>query len=342
MEYVLAEKEWDFAMLFYSASAIAQHYFWADMESQVATNPYSQVIRTAYEALDTAVGRLVSAAGPQTCVFVISDCGAGPLISGVQVNTFLRKEGFLSYKQSASTAASRRLVSRLRTSVQGSLQKWLPKSWYYTVNHRLPGLKVWVQSYLADSDIDWSKTQAFCRGKEGDLFINLKGRDPYGIVEPGQQYESVRSAIIARLEALTDPATGCKAVDRVHRAEELYRGPMLDWAPDLIIAWRDNAYMPTEHDRDKDSIFVTRWREYMNWPTSGGHRLEGVLVACGPGICRGATVTGAGIIDLVPTWLHCLRQDVPGDLEGRVIPELFERAAPSVRHLDLGSARHAT
>ncbi|MGH8129480.1 MAG: alkaline phosphatase family protein [Steroidobacteraceae bacterium] len=329
MEYLLREKPWEFAMVFYSASAIAQHYFWSDMADDNATNPYRNVIRAAYEALDAAVGRLVDAASRDCRVFVISDCGAGPLQSGVQVNTFLRQAGFLAYRQRKATAASRKVVSRLRTRVQGLLQKWTPKSWYYAVNHHLPGLIAWVQSYLAGSDIDWSATRAFCRGKEGDLFINLRGRDPHGIVEPAE-YESVRTAIIERLEALVDPATGQKAVERVYRAEELYKGPMLASAPDLIIHWSGTAYQPTESDRDKDSIFVTRWREYMDWPTSGGHRLEGVLIACGPGIRCGANVTDARIIDLLPTWLRCLGQDVPDELEGRVVTELFERDGHAV------------
>jgi hypothetical protein len=100
--------------------------------------------------------------------------------------------------------------------------------------------------------------------------------------------------------------------------------------------------MPTESDRDKDSIFVNRWREYMNWPTSGGHRLEGVLVASGPGIRRGVPVAGAQIIDLMPTWLHCLGQDVPNELEGRVIVELFEPTAPSIARVDPRRASNAT
>jgi len=332
MEYLLTAKPWEFAMVFYSASAIAQHYFWADMEDGSATNPYRDVIRKAYEALDTAVGRLVDSAGPDCRIFIISDCGAGPLRSGVQVNTFLKQEGFLTYRQRASTTAFRSVVSGFRTRAQGLLQKWTPKSWYYAANHRLPGLVAWIQSYMAGSDIDWSATRVFCRGKEGDLFINLKGRDPHGVVEPGEEYESLRTAIIERLQALIDPATGKNAVDRVYRAEEIYQGPMLNWAPDMIIAWRDTAYVPTESDRDKDSIFVTRWREYMNWPTSGGHRLEGVLVAVGPGIRRGVTVSGARIIDLLPTWLHCLGQDIPDELEGRVIADLFERDFQSVEH----------
>ena len=331
MEHLLTSKPWEFAMVFYSASAIAQHYFWSDMEDGSEANLYRNVVRDAYEALDTAVGRLVRAAGPDCRVFVISDCGAGPLLSGVQVNTFLRQEGFLEYRQRAATVASRKLVSRLRTRFQGMLQTWMPKSWYYAVNYRFPGLVAWVQSYLADSDIDWSRTRVFCRGKEGDLFINLKGRDPHGIVEPGAEYEMVRNALIDRLGALVDPATGQRAVERVYRAEEIYSGPMLGSAPDLVIHWRNTSYQPTESDRDKDNVFVTRWREYMNWPTTGGHRLDAVLIAAGPGLRRGVTVDGARLIDLLPTWLRCLGQDIPGELEGQVVEELFEANGVQVR-----------
>lgn len=324
VEYLLSKKPWEFALVFFSASAIAQHYFWSDMTDADASNPYRHIIRDAYEALDAAVGRLVAVAGPDATVFVISDCGAGPLRSGVQINTLLRQEGFLAYRQHKTTRASRRLVSRLRTGAQALFQKWLPKSWYFAVNHRLPGLVAWVQSYLAGSDIDWPATRAFSRGKEGDVFINLKGRDPQGVVAPGTEFEAVRDAIIERLGVLVDPATGEKAVERVYRAEELYHGPMLGSAPDLVIHWRNTEYQPTESDRDKDSVFVTRWREYMNWPTTGGHRLDGVLIAAGPGIRAGATVGGARIIDLLPTWLRCLGQPVPPALEGRVVDELFE------------------
>jgi predicted AlkP superfamily phosphohydrolase/phosphomutase len=82
--------------------------------------------------------------------------------------------------------------------------------------------------------------------------------------------------------------------------------------------------MPTESERDKESIFVPRWREYMNWPTTGSHRIDGILFAKGPGICKGKKVEGASIIDMTPTWLHSLNQRIPDDLEGRVIPGLFE------------------
>jgi predicted AlkP superfamily phosphohydrolase/phosphomutase len=167
-------------------------------------------------------------------------------------------------------------------------------------------------------------TQAFSRGKEGDIFVNLAGREPHGIVSPGAEYEQVRDRVIAAFEQLVDPQTGEQAASRVYRREELFQGPMLDWAPDLIVEWRNCAYMPTESERDKGSVFVERWREYMDWPTSGAHRIEGVLVASGPGIRVDNELEGARIIDLMPTWLTCLGQPLPAGLEGTVLNDLFD------------------
>ena len=134
----------------------------------------------------------------------------------------------------------------------------------------------------------------------------------------------MRSSIIERLSKLIDPVTGKNAVDRVYRAEELYEGPMLEWAPDLIIEWHNTAYVPTESDRDGESIFVPRWREYMNWPTSGSHRIDGILFAKGSGISKAKRIEGARIIDMLPTWLYSFNQRTPADLEGCIIPGLFE------------------
>jgi len=332
IEYLLSEKEWDFFMTFYSTTAIAQHYFWSDMECQDEGNPFRNVIQTTYRCLDRAVDRLVRVAGSETIVFIISECGAGPLQSGVQINTWLEQEGFLTRKTRTLNApggsnSMRVIKSGLRSLVANTrknVQRHLPQSMYFWANRNMKGVKAWIQSYLTSSDIDWCKTKAFSRGKEGTIFINLKGRDPEGIVNPGEEYESVRSSIIEHLSKLVDPVTGKKAIDQVYRAEELYEGPMIEWAPDLIIAWRDTAYEPTESDRDKESIFVPRWREYMNWPTTGSHRIDGILFAKGPGISKAKRIEGARIIDLMPIWLYSLNQRIPSDLEGRIIPGLFE------------------
>ncbi len=334
LTYLIENKNWDFFITFYSASAITQHYFWKDMQLQ--NNVYKDVIKTAYKSLDTAIDRLIKAAGPNTYIFIFSECGAGPLTSGIQINTWLQKEGFLTYKKTNNVSNSngkqksfkesfiRSKVAGFRKNVQGSI----PKSWYFFANKNVHWLKSWIQTYLAGSDIDWSKTYAFSRGKEGDIFINLRGRDPNGIVEQ-EQYDSVREEIIKKFSALTNPSNGKPVVSKIYKREELYDGPYVEFAPDLLIEFEDNAYMPSENDKNKDSIFVERWRENMNWPTSGSHRTDGVLLATGPDIAKNKEIINTRIIDMTPTWLYLLNQNVPDDMEGKVITDLFNQNVKS-------------
>ncbi len=333
VEYLVRKKNWDFFLTFYSATAITQHYFWKDMLSE---NEYGDVIKTAYKSLDTAIERLSKTAGEDTIIFLISECGAGPLISGVQINTLLQKEGFLTYKNSTRASSEkiktkkesltttgnsfmRNKVAEFRKNAQG----YIPKSLFYFANKNMHWLKSWIQTYLAGSDIEWNKTQAFSRGKEGDIFINLKSRDPNGIVNQND-YENVRDQIIKKLSSLVDPLTGEKAINKIYKREELYSGPYLEFAPDLLIEWVNDAYMPTENDKNKDSIFVERWRENMNWPTSGSHRQKGILLVKGPGIAKNKKIENARILDMTPTWLHLMNISTTEVFEGDIIPGLLD------------------
>jgi len=326
--HLLGSNDWDFAMVYFVDAAMAQHYFWADMLSPDPSDPYRNVLRTAYRCLDQAIARVKGAAGAETTVFVVSECGAGPIRYGVQINTWLRQQGFLSRKRAGSQGSGR--ASRgMRSAVQSSVRlgkalakRHLPNSIRFWLNQYVPALKG-TQADSALKGVDWSKTRAFSQGKEGSLFINLTGRAPHGIVAPGAEYEAVRPTIIDRLGELRDPDTGQKAVTRVHRREELFQGPMVHLAADLYIEWLDDMYMPAEQELEADRVFVTRYREGMSWPTSGSHRLEGMLIASGPQIRPGSEVSRATVFDLLPTWLRLLAQPIPSELEGRVIEEVL-------------------
>ncbi len=322
--HLLSSNEWNFAMVYFVDAAMAQHYFWADMMSPDPANPYRNVLRTAYSCLDAAIARLVTVAGADATVFVVSECGAGPIRYGVQINSWLQQEGFLSWKRPTSPPSRGRsppVSSTLRTPLRlgkALAKRHMPESIRFWLKQRLPAL----QGSQADSGInaiDWSRTRAFAQGKEGSLFINLRGRDPHGIVASGAEYEAVRQSIIDCLGELRDPDTGQKAVTRVYRREELFQGPMVHLAADLYIEWLDDMYMPAEEQGEREKVFVTRYREGMSWPTSGSHRLEGVLIASGSPIGPSREVSGATIFDLLPTWLRLLGQPIPGNLEGRVI-----------------------
>ncbi|MGH7509384.1 MAG: alkaline phosphatase family protein [Gemmatimonadales bacterium] len=323
-EHLLSTNQWDFGLVYFADAAMAQHYFWADMDSGDADNPYRNLLRTAYRCLDESVARLIAVAGPEATVFVVSECGAGPLRYGVQINTWLHQEGFLRWNgqgPSGSLRPLQRMGSAVRAlGKRGRLlaKRHVPQSVRFWLNQQLPALKG-AQGDGVNHSIDWARTRAFAQGKEGSLFINLKGRDPYGIVAPGAEYETVRQAIIDRLGELRDPDTSEPAVTHVYRREELFDGPWTDLAPDLFIEWRDDMYMPTEQEGESDKVFVTRWREGMSWPTTGSHRVDGVLIATGPQIRPGTEVSDTTIFDLLPTWLSILGQPVPDGLKGQVI-----------------------
>src|SRR6185436_5303195 len=77
-------------------------------------------------------------------------------------------------------------------------------------------------------------------------WINVRGREPQGIVEPGEPYQELRDRIIRELGSWKDPETGDPVVLRVHKCEELYSGPYVDRFPDLVVEWnldRGNSYI---------------------------------------------------------------------------------------------------
>jgi predicted AlkP superfamily phosphohydrolase/phosphomutase len=85
-------------------------------------------------------------------------------------------------------------------------------------------------------DVDWSKTVAYGLGING-LYLNLKGRERDGIVEPGDMQQALLAELIERLEALTD-ADGNRVIRNVYRADKIYSGNATALAPDLIVGYR--------------------------------------------------------------------------------------------------------
>ena len=78
------------------------------------------------------------------------------------------------------------------------------------------GQKRLARFFLSFDDIDWSRTLAYSLGNAGQLWINLKGREPGGIVSPGIEYDAVRKDLIGRLKSMSDPETGQNIVDEVY------------------------------------------------------------------------------------------------------------------------------
>lgn len=168
--------------------------------------------------------------------------------------------------------------------------------------------------------IDWPKTKAYW-GIGLGIRVNLKGREPQGIVEPGPDYEKLREYIIKNLEKLKEPATGKLLVDKVLKREELYAGRCVDNAPDLLVILKDKNYVPPRAFKHNSLI-----ESSLEWGMAGAHSPNGILIAKGKVIKRREQLKNAQITDLAPTILYLLNIPVPEYMDGRVLTELFEES----------------
>jgi predicted AlkP superfamily phosphohydrolase/phosphomutase len=84
-------------------------------------------------------------------------------------------------------------------------------------------------------DVDWSRTRAYGLGFNS-LFLNLKGREGQGCVEPAQA-AALEAEISAKLLAWRDQQTGTAAVRRVFRSQDIYSKARLAGAPDLVVGY---------------------------------------------------------------------------------------------------------
>lgn len=301
-------------VVFMSADHI-HHVAWTDWEER---GPDSTVA-AVYRLLDDAVGELAELGGD---VMTVSDHGGGSLKGVVNLNAWLADEGYLTYLDSRSTLGGRAL--RRTLALRRSL---LPEAARRRVKRIAPELSERVARRSARQVVDLDRTQAFAYGNFGNIVVNLRGREENGVVEPGAEYDTVRSGIAARLLELRSP-DGERIVRAVHRREDLFEGPAIEKVPDLIVEFDEYAWLGKGN---LSARTPTIWDEVQIEPGSsyayvGSHRPEGIITLTGPSAAAGVTVQ-ARIEDVAPTVLYLLGEPIPFDLQGRV---LFEALTPDL------------
>ena len=151
------------------------------------------------------------------------------------------------------------------------------------------------------------------------LYFSRKGREPGGVLDDAS-YAAAREEVARRLLAFVDPETGVHPVERIIKAEDEYEGLYLDKAPDLIAIPAEN-YWITLGDESRD--FTDPPTGLPTFTFSAWHELNGMLIVAGPGVRRGANVTGAHLTDIVPTILYAAGNGIPPGLDGKVLDDLF-------------------
>ena len=280
-KHLATTKPWDFLMMVEMGTDRVHHAFWQYMDPNhhryEPGNPFESVIEDYYVQVDQEIGQLLDVLPKDTNILVVSDHGGQCMEGGVAINEWLYSKGYLVLQEE-------------------------PK-----VPSRLEAVKV-----------DWAKTTAWgSGGYYGRLFLNVKGREPQGLIAP-EDYEATRSKIAAELEALGDPH-GKPLGTRVLKPENLYKTVRGVAPPDLFVYFGDLRW------RSVGTIGTGQIHTYENdtGPDDANHAPLGMLIANGPGVSQSSeAIEGMQLMDVTPTVLRLFGLDVPGDLQGHVIERI--------------------
>ena len=326
---LMADYPHDFLMFHFQATDIIQHALWKSIDPthplydpQTAAR-FGPALKQIYQRVDDYIGQLHDRAPDDTTIIVMSDHGFGPLHYVVNLNLLLLDQGLLKLKRGAWTQIKAKLFRAgiTPTSVWHLIERTGLQNYVWQVSKSTRN-KV-VGKFLSFDDVDWSRTRAYSIGHVGQIFVNLKGREPEGIVEPGAECDDVRQQVTEALADLRHPTTGQPLVDKIIPGDQVAHGPHAHHSPDLHIVmdgYRTIAFPLFA----TDSRIVTRQIR----GDSGSHRMHGILIASGPEIRAGETVTDARIMDLAPTILHLMGLPVPDDMDGRVLAETLTTSRP--------------
>lgn len=224
-----------------------------------------------YKRSDDLLGRTLKKLGPKDALFVMSDHGFKPFVRGINLNSWLHQNGYLTLKEGAKGG------------------KWL-------------------------EDVDWSGTRAYQVGL-GGLYINQEGRESQGIVKEKDSDALIRE-LIEKLSGLVDEEKGKVAINDVWAAKDIYKGPYVSNAPDMIIGyaltyragWDGTTGVVT------DNVFEDNKKAW-----SGDHCMD-------PRVVPGVLFTNfnladekPSIMDIAPTVLDLLGIKAPPHMDGKAL-----------------------
>jgi predicted AlkP superfamily phosphohydrolase/phosphomutase len=318
--HLLAQDQYDLAVITFVEAHTAAHRLWdyrtGGMRCSPATSKGSELstgIRNVYQAIDREIGLLLKQFPKKPYIVLLSLFGIKDLHStrGL-IESFCRQLGYQvppSGKLNDLTplALARRII---------------PPKWRDRLSQFFPlRLQQRLQSQQFLSQTDWGRTTAFPLPGLYSSFIrvNLRGREPKGIVEPGWEYEELLSRLETDLLQLVDPHSGESVVQTVTKTVEAYSCDPPVVLPDLWIEWKASP-------RFIDRVLHPKCELIQIAPLynrSSYHSFKGFFATSGPSIASGAYLGEVSVLDLAPTFFSLLGERPVERFVGQLINRMI-------------------
>ncbi len=318
-------KDWDMMMVHFMETDQVQHFMWNYMEDEsVDWNPVFDI----YKKADEAIGRIDEKLGKEDTLLIMSDHGFGPLRYDFHIDTWLLREGYIKFRKNIMTQ-----VKKFFFNLGVTKESLYPVGEYlYPIVNKInfvnnvldvasnPVLE-WL--FLSSQNVNWEKTKAYSHSEIGHIYLNVKGREPRGCVNP-EDVPKLREELIGKLRELKNPFTGKKITSQIYEGDKYYHGDKAHLAPDIVFLPDDmeiigkGAYEFLTHKTINKSCFQ-----------SGHHRMDGIIFAKGPDI-KAANDIKAHIMDLAPTILYNMGLPLLESMDGEIINSAFREEFSSV------------
>ena len=298
VRFLMNRCEWDLFIFDLMATDRFQHELWHvwDLTHRAARGRERELealrpkLIEFWQTLDRGIGAIEADLPSDGSLLLISDHGFGPIEQYVNFNVWLLEHGYIALEDSFYVKQKHWFYR------MGATPEWIygVMSRLGLGNHRVSrfrgkqeGLmdRLGESLFLSRRHIDWSRTRAYAQGNFGQIFLNLKGRQPNGCVA-AEDARALLDELKAGIMAIPHPETGEPLVEHVYEREELYHGPHAGLSPDLTVVLTDWRYRTIGlHDFTTNNLITPAFG-----PT-GDHRLEGILIASGPAFRAGAEPT---------------------------------------------------
>ncbi|HEX9669930.1 MAG TPA: alkaline phosphatase family protein [Thermoanaerobaculia bacterium] len=316
--HLLEREPWDLFVSVYSESHCVGHQCWHIHDRShprwdaATAERVGDPLLDVYRALDAGVGRTLAAVRPDVAMIFLSH-GMGPHYDP----TFLLDDVLKQLEVAERLAVPGRALAALEAlaaRLPGPPGRRLRRA----AARRRAALEARAERLRRSLDRPAARRYFHHLNNhvESGIRINLAGREPQGLVEPGRDYARTCARLTRRLLALRDAETGEPMVRDVLRTRDLYAGERLDHLPDLAVRWRRSRQVEALHSPHAGTV-----RGTYRGPRSGDHTPEGLLLVTGPAVPAGRLDRTVSVMDLAPTLAALLGVELDG-VDGRPIAEV--------------------